>query len=181
MCKRICAIITEAQVEFVPECPLLAGPSRSSLNVFIFCFEFTSGGRGQDGSPIIIFPEFPSFGEISDEEFHNVLTYLTSVPRYRHSFTWELFKWFCLSLIYKIKVLVYIPCCSCWHTHVREKKLTIFLVEDCRLFLLAECFNHLYFSFGSLISTITSNPETEMAISTHSTLIILNDPSKAKS
>ncbi|XP_058248324.1 guanine nucleotide exchange factor DBS isoform X1 [Hemibagrus wyckioides] len=43
-------------------------------------FAFLSGGRGQDGSPIIIFPEFPSFGEISDEEFHNVLTYLTSVP-----------------------------------------------------------------------------------------------------
>ncbi|KAK3543927.1 hypothetical protein QTP70_031837 [Hemibagrus guttatus] len=43
-------------------------------------FAFLSGGRGHDGSPIIIFPEFPSFGEISDEEFHNVLTYLTSVP-----------------------------------------------------------------------------------------------------
>ncbi|XP_060785202.1 guanine nucleotide exchange factor DBS isoform X2 [Neoarius graeffei] len=43
-------------------------------------FAFLSGGRGQDGSPIIIFPEFPSFGEISDQEFHNVLTYLTSVP-----------------------------------------------------------------------------------------------------
>ncbi|KAK2850475.1 hypothetical protein Q7C36_009258 [Tachysurus vachellii] len=43
-------------------------------------FAFLSGGRGQDDSPIIIFPEFPSFGEISDEEFHNVLTYLTSVP-----------------------------------------------------------------------------------------------------
>ncbi|XP_053482486.1 guanine nucleotide exchange factor DBS [Ictalurus furcatus] len=43
-------------------------------------FAFLSGGRGQDGSPIIIFPEFTSFGEISDQEFHNVLTYLTSVP-----------------------------------------------------------------------------------------------------
>ncbi|KAI5107485.1 guanine nucleotide exchange factor DBS isoform X3 [Silurus meridionalis] len=43
-------------------------------------FAILSGGRGQDGSPIIIFPEFPSFGEISDQEFHNVLTYLTSVP-----------------------------------------------------------------------------------------------------
>ncbi|XP_017558486.1 guanine nucleotide exchange factor DBS isoform X2 [Pygocentrus nattereri] len=43
-------------------------------------FAFLSGGRGQDGSPIIIFPEFPSFGEIGDQEFHNVLTYLTSVP-----------------------------------------------------------------------------------------------------
>ncbi|TSM60528.1 Guanine nucleotide exchange factor DBS [Bagarius yarrelli] len=43
-------------------------------------FAFLSGGRGQDGSPIIIFPEFPAFSEISDQEFHNVLTYLTSVP-----------------------------------------------------------------------------------------------------
>ncbi|XP_022536196.2 guanine nucleotide exchange factor DBS isoform X2 [Astyanax mexicanus] len=43
-------------------------------------FAFLSGGRGQDGSPIIIFPEFTSFGEIGDQEFHNVLTYLTSVP-----------------------------------------------------------------------------------------------------
>ncbi|XP_058643301.1 guanine nucleotide exchange factor DBS isoform X4 [Onychostoma macrolepis] len=43
-------------------------------------FVFLSGGRGQDGSPIIIFPEFPSFCEIGDQEFRNVLTYLTSIP-----------------------------------------------------------------------------------------------------
>lgn len=43
-------------------------------------FVFLSGGRGQDGSPIIIFPEFPSFCEIVDQEFCNVLTYLTSIP-----------------------------------------------------------------------------------------------------
>ncbi|XP_051563973.1 guanine nucleotide exchange factor DBS-like isoform X2 [Myxocyprinus asiaticus] len=43
-------------------------------------FAFLPGGRGQDGSPIIIFPEFPSFCEIGDQEFRNVLTYLTSVP-----------------------------------------------------------------------------------------------------
>ncbi|XP_057708469.1 guanine nucleotide exchange factor DBS-like isoform X10 [Corythoichthys intestinalis] len=43
-------------------------------------FAFLSGGRGDNGSPIIIFPEFPSFSEITDREFHNVLTYLTSVP-----------------------------------------------------------------------------------------------------
>ncbi|XP_053184306.1 guanine nucleotide exchange factor DBS isoform X2 [Scomber japonicus] len=43
-------------------------------------FAFLSGGRGDNGSPIIVFPEFPAFGEISDREFHNVLTYLTSVP-----------------------------------------------------------------------------------------------------
>ncbi|XP_061649272.1 guanine nucleotide exchange factor DBS isoform X5 [Phyllopteryx taeniolatus] len=43
-------------------------------------FAFLSGGRGDNGSPVIVFPEFPSFGEITDREFHNVLTYLTSVP-----------------------------------------------------------------------------------------------------
>ncbi|KTF87741.1 hypothetical protein cypCar_00012992, partial [Cyprinus carpio] len=37
-------------------------------------------GRGQNGSPIIIFPEYPTFGELEEQEFHNVLTYLTSVP-----------------------------------------------------------------------------------------------------
>ncbi|KAI2668241.1 Guanine nucleotide exchange factor DBS [Labeo rohita] len=44
-------------------------------------FAFLSGGRGQNGSPIIIFPEYPGFGELEEQEFHNVLTYLTSVPR----------------------------------------------------------------------------------------------------
>ncbi|XP_057192460.1 guanine nucleotide exchange factor DBS [Triplophysa rosa] len=43
-------------------------------------FAYLSGGRGQDGSPIIIFPEFPSFSEIAEQDFRNVLTYLTSVP-----------------------------------------------------------------------------------------------------
>nr|XP_055060626.1 guanine nucleotide exchange factor DBS isoform X9 [Misgurnus anguillicaudatus] len=43
-------------------------------------FAFLSGGRGKNGSPIIIFPEYPAFGELEEEEFHNVLTYLTSVP-----------------------------------------------------------------------------------------------------
>uniref|UniRef100_A0A4W5KR90 MCF.2 cell line derived transforming sequence like n=1 Tax=Hucho hucho TaxID=62062 RepID=A0A4W5KR90_9TELE len=37
-------------------------------------------GRGKNGSPIIVFPEFPAFGEIQEREFHNVLTYLTSIP-----------------------------------------------------------------------------------------------------
>lgn len=48
--------------------------------VSMFSFYFL-GGRGDNGSPIIVFPEFPTFGEITDREFHNVLTYLTSVPR----------------------------------------------------------------------------------------------------
>uniref|UniRef100_A0A7N6A4V9 MCF.2 cell line derived transforming sequence like n=1 Tax=Anabas testudineus TaxID=64144 RepID=A0A7N6A4V9_ANATE len=48
-----------------------------SIYVPVLCFP---GGRGDNGSPIIVFPEFPAFGEITDREFHNVLTYLTSVP-----------------------------------------------------------------------------------------------------
>ncbi|XP_035249550.1 guanine nucleotide exchange factor DBS isoform X1 [Anguilla anguilla] len=43
-------------------------------------FAFLSGGRGENGSPIIIFPEFPGFNELQEQEFHDVLTYLTSVP-----------------------------------------------------------------------------------------------------
>ncbi|KAM9487524.1 guanine nucleotide exchange factor DBS isoform 1-T1 [Clarias gariepinus] len=43
-------------------------------------FALLPGGRGQDGSPIIIFPEYPLFGELSDQEFHSVLKYVTSIP-----------------------------------------------------------------------------------------------------
>uniref|UniRef100_A0A667ZEV8 MCF.2 cell line derived transforming sequence like n=1 Tax=Myripristis murdjan TaxID=586833 RepID=A0A667ZEV8_9TELE len=48
-------------------------------NIPLFAIH-SSGGRGHNGSPIIMFPEFPAFGEITEREFHNVLTYLTSVP-----------------------------------------------------------------------------------------------------
>uniref|UniRef100_A0A6I8N198 MCF.2 cell line derived transforming sequence like n=1 Tax=Ornithorhynchus anatinus TaxID=9258 RepID=A0A6I8N198_ORNAN len=43
-------------------------------------FAYLSGGRGQDGCPVITFPDYPAFGEIPEREFQNVLTYLTSVP-----------------------------------------------------------------------------------------------------
>uniref|UniRef100_A0A8C1LWR1 MCF.2 cell line derived transforming sequence-like 2 n=1 Tax=Cyprinus carpio TaxID=7962 RepID=A0A8C1LWR1_CYPCA len=42
-------------------------------------FALLSGGRGKDGSPIITFPEFSGFNEVSDEDFVNVVTYLTTV------------------------------------------------------------------------------------------------------
>ncbi|XP_055083753.1 guanine nucleotide exchange factor DBS-like isoform X2 [Periophthalmus magnuspinnatus] len=42
-------------------------------------FAFRPGGRGLSGGPIIIFPEFPDFHEIQEEELHNVLAYLTSI------------------------------------------------------------------------------------------------------
>ncbi|CAK6441869.1 unnamed protein product [Pipistrellus nathusii] len=43
-------------------------------------FAILSGGRGKDGAPIITFPEFVGFKHISDEDFLNVMTYLTSIP-----------------------------------------------------------------------------------------------------
>uniref|UniRef100_A0A669PZ61 MCF.2 cell line derived transforming sequence-like 2 n=1 Tax=Phasianus colchicus TaxID=9054 RepID=A0A669PZ61_PHACC len=36
--------------------------------------------QGKDGAPIITFPEFAGFSEIPDEDFLNVVTYLTSIP-----------------------------------------------------------------------------------------------------
>uniref|UniRef100_A0A8D2ZGR6 MCF.2 cell line derived transforming sequence like n=1 Tax=Scophthalmus maximus TaxID=52904 RepID=A0A8D2ZGR6_SCOMX len=60
-------------VLFFPLCE--ASPHQTALTSVPPC-----GGRGDNGSPIIVFPEFPAFGEITDREFHNVLTYLTSVP-----------------------------------------------------------------------------------------------------
>ncbi|XP_044627078.2 probable guanine nucleotide exchange factor MCF2L2 isoform X2 [Equus asinus] len=43
-------------------------------------FAILSGGRGKDGAPIITFPEFVGFKHIPDEDFLNVMTYLTSIP-----------------------------------------------------------------------------------------------------
>ncbi|XP_056269841.1 guanine nucleotide exchange factor DBS isoform X10 [Pseudoliparis swirei] len=43
-------------------------------------FALLSGGRGKEGAPIIIFPEFSGFSEVPEEDFLNVVTYLTSIP-----------------------------------------------------------------------------------------------------
>ncbi|KAM4560134.1 guanine nucleotide exchange factor DBS isoform 2-T2 [Odontesthes bonariensis] len=43
-------------------------------------FAILPGGRGMNGSPIVIFPEFPAFNELEEGEVQNVLGYLTSVP-----------------------------------------------------------------------------------------------------
>ncbi|CAN9501019.1 unnamed protein product [Ophioblennius macclurei] len=43
-------------------------------------FALLSGGRGKDGAPIIIFPEFSGFSDVPEEDFLNVVTYLTSIP-----------------------------------------------------------------------------------------------------
>ncbi|KAG9339468.1 hypothetical protein JZ751_023606, partial [Albula glossodonta] len=62
------------QKESSPLCAAAIGPDLRKQ------FAFLSGGRGENGSPIIIFPEFPAFSELQEQEFHNVLTYLTSIP-----------------------------------------------------------------------------------------------------
>ncbi|KAM3934257.1 guanine nucleotide exchange factor DBS [Leptodactylus fuscus] len=46
-------------------------------------FAYLSGGRGENGCPVITFPEYPAFSEIPESEFQNVLTYLTSVPSFQ--------------------------------------------------------------------------------------------------
>ncbi|XP_069053915.1 guanine nucleotide exchange factor DBS isoform X2 [Lepisosteus oculatus] len=43
-------------------------------------FAILSGGRGKDGAPVITFPEYSGFGDLPDEDFLNVVTYLTSIP-----------------------------------------------------------------------------------------------------
>ncbi|XP_072517043.1 guanine nucleotide exchange factor DBS isoform X2 [Salminus brasiliensis] len=43
-------------------------------------FALLSGGRGKDGAPIITFPEYSDFNELPEEDFINVVTYLTSIP-----------------------------------------------------------------------------------------------------
>uniref|UniRef100_A0A3Q4GYY6 Uncharacterized protein n=1 Tax=Neolamprologus brichardi TaxID=32507 RepID=A0A3Q4GYY6_NEOBR len=50
-------------------------------------FASLSGGRGKDGAPIITFPEYSGFSEVPEEDFLNVVTYLTSIPRYVYSHT----------------------------------------------------------------------------------------------
>uniref|UniRef100_A0A671USF2 Guanine nucleotide exchange factor DBS-like n=1 Tax=Sparus aurata TaxID=8175 RepID=A0A671USF2_SPAAU len=43
-------------------------------------FALLSGGRGKDGAPIITFPEYSGFSEVPEDDFLNVVTYLTSIP-----------------------------------------------------------------------------------------------------
>uniref|UniRef100_A0AAY4E9M8 MCF.2 cell line derived transforming sequence-like 2 n=1 Tax=Denticeps clupeoides TaxID=299321 RepID=A0AAY4E9M8_9TELE len=43
-------------------------------------FALLSGGRGKDGAPIITFPEYSGFNDLPDDDFLNVVTYLTSIP-----------------------------------------------------------------------------------------------------
>uniref|UniRef100_A0A4W3I2P8 Guanine nucleotide exchange factor DBS n=1 Tax=Callorhinchus milii TaxID=7868 RepID=A0A4W3I2P8_CALMI len=47
--------------------------------LFISCISI-SGGRAENGGPIITFPDYPSFSDIPEQEFQSVISYLTSVP-----------------------------------------------------------------------------------------------------
>uniref|UniRef100_A0A3Q3IYV1 Mcf.2 cell line derived transforming sequence-like a n=1 Tax=Monopterus albus TaxID=43700 RepID=A0A3Q3IYV1_MONAL len=58
-------------------CPFFATEIDSELQKQ---FAVLPGGRGMNGSPIIVFPEFPAFSELEEEELQNVLSYLTSIP-----------------------------------------------------------------------------------------------------
>ncbi|XP_042111019.1 guanine nucleotide exchange factor DBS isoform X8 [Ovis aries] len=57
--------------------PLCAADIRDQLQKR---FAYLSGGRGQDGSPVITFPDYPAFSDVPDQDFQNVMTYLTSIP-----------------------------------------------------------------------------------------------------
>lgn len=80
----------------------------------VCCCCCVAGGRGKDGAPIITFPEYSGFSEVPEEDFLNVITYLTSIPRYTcsHMHLTSLFslnQWlliiilFLMSLIYQNK------------------------------------------------------------------------------
>ncbi|XP_062236455.1 guanine nucleotide exchange factor DBS isoform X3 [Platichthys flesus] len=43
-------------------------------------FAILPGGRGLNGRPIMVFPEFPEFSELEEDELQSVLGYLSSVP-----------------------------------------------------------------------------------------------------
>uniref|UniRef100_A0A8D0EEQ4 MCF.2 cell line derived transforming sequence-like 2 n=1 Tax=Salvator merianae TaxID=96440 RepID=A0A8D0EEQ4_SALMN len=61
-----------------PKC--LPGSAPQSPNLGLNFPVSLTGGRGKDGAPIITFPEYAGFSDIPDEDFLNVVTYLTSIP-----------------------------------------------------------------------------------------------------
>ncbi|XP_068137198.1 probable guanine nucleotide exchange factor MCF2L2 isoform X2 [Hyperolius riggenbachi] len=76
--QRLSTVITHVDEIMQQEIrPLLAVDIMEQLHRQ---FATLPGGRGKDGAPIITFPEYPSFTEIPDDDFLNVVTYLTSIP-----------------------------------------------------------------------------------------------------
>ncbi|XP_044144497.1 probable guanine nucleotide exchange factor MCF2L2 [Bufo gargarizans] len=76
--QRLSTVITHVDEIMQQEIrPLLAVDIMEQLHRQ---FATLPGGRGKDGAPIISFPEYPNFTEIPDDDFLNVVTYLTSIP-----------------------------------------------------------------------------------------------------
>ncbi|XP_072264266.1 probable guanine nucleotide exchange factor MCF2L2 [Pyxicephalus adspersus] len=76
--QRLSTVITHVDEIMQQEIrPLLAVDIMEQLHRQ---FAILPGGRGNDGAPIIAFPEYPNFTEIPDDDFLNVITYLTSIP-----------------------------------------------------------------------------------------------------
>ncbi|XP_029939715.1 guanine nucleotide exchange factor DBS isoform X3 [Salarias fasciatus] len=75
MMKRVRHVLDEIMQQEIR--PLLAVDIIEQLHRQ---FALLSGGRGKDGAPIIIFPEYSGFSEVPEEDFLNVVTYLTSIP-----------------------------------------------------------------------------------------------------
>ncbi|XP_018422634.1 PREDICTED: probable guanine nucleotide exchange factor MCF2L2 [Nanorana parkeri] len=76
--QRLSTVITHVDEIMQQEIrPLLAVDIMEQLHRQ---FATLPGGRGKDGAPIITFPEYPNFTEIPDDDFLNVITYLTSIP-----------------------------------------------------------------------------------------------------
>nr|XP_023416039.1 probable guanine nucleotide exchange factor MCF2L2 [Cavia porcellus] len=76
--RRLATVITHVDEIMQQEVrPLVAADIIEQLHRQ---FAILSGGRGKDGAPIITFPEFVGFKHIQEEDFLNVLTYLTSIP-----------------------------------------------------------------------------------------------------
>lgn len=99
-----------------------------------------AGGRGKDGAPIITFPEYSGFSEVPEEDFLNVVTYLTSIPRYIHFSSIkqkELQGESCGSVSFMSFVFVQSGCCKYrLHHHHRQEEGQMELseglsVQDC--------------------------------------------------
>uniref|UniRef100_A0A3B4VNZ5 MCF.2 cell line derived transforming sequence-like 2 n=1 Tax=Seriola dumerili TaxID=41447 RepID=A0A3B4VNZ5_SERDU len=74
--QRVQCVITHVEIMQQEIRPLLAVDIIEQLHRQ---FALLSG-RGKDGAPIITFPEYSSFSEVPDDDFLNVVTYLTSIP-----------------------------------------------------------------------------------------------------
>ncbi|XP_039082559.1 guanine nucleotide exchange factor DBS isoform X2 [Hyaena hyaena] len=78
MVRRLNAVSTHTdEIMHQDVTPLCAADIQDQLKKR---FAYLSGGRGQDGSPVITFPDYPAFSDVPDTEFQSVMTYLTSIP-----------------------------------------------------------------------------------------------------